>query len=123
MAINHGNAVRLKNIFLLLALYASLPLFLMSTNPERLPLPLLLVPFLLLFLVIFLTVLLIGKRTPILKGMQRRRQYAVAALIAAIPMLLAVFQSLHQLNGRDILIAIGLAAAVSFYIARADFLR
>jgi hypothetical protein len=107
----------------LLLLYGLLPLFLMFTNPDKLPLPLLLVPFLIIFTALFLTVMFVGSHTHFLKGISTRRKYAIAGFVAALPMLLALFQSLHQLTIRDVLIAVALIVGVIFYISRADFLR
>ena len=107
----------------IVSLYLALPLFIMNTNPERLPLPLLLVPFLLFFAGLFVAIYFLGSRVSLLKGLEKRRQFAVSALLAAIPLLLLVFQSLHQLTIRDVLISLGLVIATAFYISRADFLR
>ncbi len=114
---------RLRNGVMLTALYIVGPLFILTTNPDDLPLLLLLMPFVFLFATVFVTVLLIGRKLGFLKGIDDRRQYALTALIAAIPMLLAVFQSLHQLSIRDVIIAVGLIVGMIFYISRADFLR
>jgi hypothetical protein len=104
-------------------LYAALPLFILNTNPAQLPLPLLLIPFLLLFASLFTALLFIGKKTRLLRGIDHRKQYAIAGLLTALPLSLFVFQSLHQLTIRDVIIAISLVFATGFYISRADFLR
>jgi len=118
-----GRWGKTKIILSILAVYLALPLFIMNTNPEQLPLPLLLVPFLLFFIVLFVSIYLIGSRMRLLKGLERRRQFAVSALLASIPWLLLVFQSLQQLTIRDVLISLSLVVATAFYISRADFLR
>lgn len=105
----------------LAALYISGPLFLMLVNPTGLALPLLIVPFLWLFAVLFVTVLWIAQ-TKIGK-LPRKRAVIVASIVATLPVLLLLFQSIHQLSVKDVLLSIGLIAVASFYLYRADFIR
>ena len=114
---------KLRRPVLMFALYSALPLFVIMTDPYELPLPLLVVPFILLFVTLYVTFMLAGRKLRILAGLSRRRQYVVGIMIAGIPMLLTIFQSLHQLSVKDIIIAVGLVIGVCFYIGRADFLR
>jgi hypothetical protein len=116
-------AKKTRTLILLAILYLSLPVFTVSTNPNQLPLPLLLVPFGLTFSILFVTIYIVGSRTRLLRGLEKRKQYGVVGLLSGIPILLLVFQSLHQLTIRDIIIAISMVFATAFYISRADFLR
>lgn len=116
-------AEKTRTLALLAILYFSLPVFIVSTNPNQLPLPLLLMPFGLIFSILFVTIYLVGSRTRLLRGLEQRRQYGVVGLLSGIPILLLVFQSLHQLTIRDVIIAISMVFATAFYISRADFLR
>jgi hypothetical protein len=113
------DAVRLKKLLVLLALYLSGPAFILLTHPEHLPLPLLMVPFLLLFLSIFVTVWLTGPLVTrgLLSG---KRRWAVAASVAGLPVLLIVLRSVDQLTVRDVLIAGGLLVGLTWYVRRVD---
>ena len=108
--------INFKNLFLLTGLILFLLLFLLFTSPSRLPLPLLIVPFLLLFAVVFSTVIILSK------GGFNRKNAARASLLAAIPLLLVVLQSLHQLTVKDLLITAGLTVVASYYLSKVDFL-
>ena len=96
-------------------------LLLILTNPTELPLVLLVMPFALLFVSIYSTTKVILRHTR-LKA-DRKRTTIVASAIAALPVLLFVFQSVHQLTIRDILVSIALVGAAVFYISRADFIH
>lgn len=91
------------------------PLFLLVTNPNNLPLVGMVLPFILLFITVFMTV-----RTLIVAFMSVSHKFVVTlSLIAALTvLLLAVFQSLHQLNARDVLIIIGFDIGLLFYVGR-----
>lgn len=105
-----------RTIFLAL-IYMSLPVFLSLTDPAKLPLPLLVVPFLLLFVIFFVTIRLAVKR------LNRRKRLLVAAAGASLPVLLLVFQSIHQLTVKDVLIVLVLISVTMFYLSRADFIH
>lgn len=96
-------------------------MFLSVTNPRQLPLPLLVLPFIWVFCLIFYAVWLATGR---IAGLQKgRRRSILAGFSAALPVILLVFQSIHQLTIRDVILAISIVALVSFYMSRANFLR
>lgn len=103
----------------LVAIGASGPVFMATTNPGTLPLPLLVVPFVWLFVVLFLLIAALAKR----RGYAQRQVSLIAGICAALPVLLLIFQSIHQLTFRDIAIALALVLVAAFYIRRADFIR
>ncbi len=101
-------------------LYVSGPVFFLLTDPHNLPLPLLVLPFLWLFTVIFVTAhKILGLR----KDISGRKLVIVAGVIATIPVLLALFQSIHQLSLKDVLISTGIVLFAAWYLMRADFIR
>jgi hypothetical protein len=103
------------------SLLVSGPLFMSLTDPRELPLPLIVVPFLWLFVSIYVSIqLLFRLRFP---AAPRKRRVIVAGTAAALPVLLAVFASLHQLTVKDFLLAVALVTCISFYMARADFIN
>ena len=112
---------QVQKLISLLILWVSLPIFLLITNPERLPLPLLVVPF-----VIFGAALMTTAYTAlgILPGdLPRRRRKVVSVIVAVLPTLLIVLASIRQLTIRDTAIVIGLLIALVFYLRRIDFLK
>lgn len=102
---------------LLLAIYFSLPLFLAFTNPNNLALPLLVAPFILLFIIFFVTF------SALVRSPNRRKKVLIAATGASVPVLLLIFQSMHQLTIKDVLLVGGLVGITIFYLSRADFIR
>ena len=105
-------------VSLVFVLYLSGPLFLLLTNPKNLSLPLLIFPFLWLFVSIIygltgLYKLLAGKPVG-------RRLQLNFGLIALVPVLLAILQSIHQLSIKDIVLVLGLVAVASFYVSKLD---
>jgi hypothetical protein len=102
------------------ALFIAGPIFFMTTNPESLPLPLLVLPFIWLFAVLFTVAwLLLGTK----ESIQRKKAVLIAGSVATIPVLLAVFQSIHQLSVRDVLLSVGLVMLAAVYMLRADFIK
>ena len=101
-------------------LFMSIPLFMIATNPESLPLPLLIAPFALLFGALYLTSkLMLDKFFTNLNGKPLK---GVAVSLAGLPVLLIILQSIGQLSIRDLLITFGLVAGLIFYFRKTDFL-
>ena len=105
----------------LLLLYAAGILFFILTNPSHLPLVLLVLPFMWLFTVIFWSVWLLAGLSKTLNPVRRR--ILVAGATAMLPSLLLVFQSIHQLTGRDVLLTVAFIGLAVFYVSRADFIK
>lgn len=101
-------------------LYIAGPLFIVLTNPRNLPLPLLVLPFLWLFTALFVTTSMLVKRR---KDISKRQVVIIAGVVASIPVLLAIFQSIHQLSVKDVLLSSGLVLLAAWYVLRADFIR
>lgn len=92
----------------------------MLTNPDNLPLPLLVLPFLWLFAVLFVTIRnLLGR----MREVRARQAALIAGFGATLPVLLIVFQSIHQLSIRDVLLCLGLVGVAALYMLRADFIK
>jgi hypothetical protein len=86
-----------------------------STNPQTLPSPVLIVPFIMIFMVTMLVFLSIAAA----RHVPRRRALRIAAFGAALPTLLLVLQSLGQLTVRDVLTILVLFCIAYFYMTRA----
>lgn len=108
-----------------LGAWACTVLLLLETNPAKLPSALLIVPFLFLFIAIYLTVKEIlhfmrgGDENKIV-GMNASRPRLIAGLIAAFPVLLLVLQSIGQLTTWDILMVVALFIIAYFYIIKSS---
>lgn len=111
---------KLKQFLGYSALYLSGPLFIALTNPDNLPLPLLVLPFLWLFVALFVAIRQVLGR---FKDIRTRQATLVAGFGATLPVLLIIFQSIHQLSIRDILLSIGLVGVAALYMLRADFIK
>ncbi len=110
---------QIRMYLLLGILYLSGPVFLLLTNPHNLPLPILILPFLWLFCVLFISTTLLLKA----RGVGQRKRAIVAGVIATIPVLLAIFQSIHQLSIKDVLLSLSVVVLAAWYVMKADFIR
>lgn len=93
---------------------------LLSTSPDSLPLPLVITPFILIFAILYLfTRLLLDGYAP---NLGTRAKRGLSLIIAALPVLLLILQSISQLTARDLLITLGLILLLLFYFRKIDFL-
>lgn len=108
----------------LLILVISLPTFLLLTNPQNLPIPLLIFPPLILFSIIFILSYYALSRI-ILKRRKysSRKLMSLSAIAAFIPVLMLVLASIGQFSIADIAIFIVLVFGLSWYLLRIDFIR
>jgi len=94
---------------------------LFATNPEQLPLPLLVLPFLLLFILLHTLIgLLLKKRN---SGSLSKNRKIVLVTLSALPVLILILQSIGQLSIRDFLILAGLGVGIVFYFVKTDQLQ
>lgn len=120
--INHFK--RFRNIILLVALYLSLPAVLIFTNPQNMPLPLLILPIILLFLIIYFSVYAyLIKKVKRAKEISKTRLVVISGVAALMPVLLIVLASIRQFTFRDILLSVALVVCVSWYLLKVDFLK
>ncbi len=110
---------RIKLGAILVIAYLSLPLLLLNTNPSELPLPLLILPIVLIFSICFITALVILKTFR--SGMRPAKKRMISVVSAVLPTLLAVLQSIQQLDAKDVLIVLGLWLLLIWYLQRVDF--
>jgi hypothetical protein len=101
-----------KQAIILAALYAAGAIFFFNTSPDKLPLLLLILPFLYIFLVLYLTVLLACRL------LQVKNTVFVALVISVFGVLLFVLGSLHQLTLRDVIISLALTSVLTWYATR-----
>jgi hypothetical protein len=93
---------------------ATLLLLMFLTQPDQLPAIILVAPFMLLFVTLFLISNLLLKRP----DAPRAKRLKVSILIAGFPTILLVMRSLGQLTVRDILAMLALFCIGYFYIGR-----
>jgi len=105
-------------VVLILALYISGPLFLLTTNPKNLALPLLIVPYIWLYATIVCSLGLVH-RLMFRRPLSQRTQLGFG-LVALVPVLLAVMQSIHQLSVKDVVLVLVFVMVAGFYISRLD---
>ena len=101
-------------------LYIIGPLFFMLTDPNNLPLPLLILPFIWLFAAIYVSVYLALK---LKTSATRKQSQIISSLSASLVVLLCVFQSIHQLSIRDVAISLAIIGVAALYLLRADFIK
>ncbi|MBA3758581.1 hypothetical protein H0X10_03050 [Candidatus Saccharibacteria bacterium] len=112
---------QVQKLTILVLLWISLPVFLLVTNPETLPLPLLIIPFVLLLLILYKTAEAVLGIT--LNRRSSKRVKIMAGVVAFLPTLLLILASIRQLTVRDSAIVIGLLVMFIFYMRRIDFLK
>jgi len=101
------------------ALYVVLLIWLFVTDPRKLPIVLLIVPFALLFTALFMTVTaLLGRFLP---RLSRSRRRLAAACVGGLPCFLLVLSSVNQLTWRDVALVAFLSIFLLFYASRARF--
>lgn len=109
----------IKYLFILAILYGGFFGFLFSTNPNNLSIVLLIVPFVLLFLGLFFTFILLIKIITRKSATKLSKKYFVmATLLAAIPACLLLLDSVNQLTLKDGLLFVTFGIFVLFYINR-----
>ena len=103
-----------KPIFQIAVLGGLLILFLTLTDPYRLPLPLLMVPFLLMTALIYKMVGVVVR--PLVRS-DKRTAY-LATVTTSLFMLVMLLQTIRQLSLKDFLIVGALFLGLAFYIRR-----
>jgi len=112
-------AIRFKRVIRLVLVWVVLFLWLSLTDPRKLPIVFLIVPFGLLFTAIFLTVsLLVSRFFPRVTELKRR---LVASSLAGLPCFLLLLSSVDQLTWRDVALIAFLSIFLLFYASRARF--
>lgn len=115
-------SIRFRRILILLALYGSFLIFLLSTDPRKLKVGWLILPFLWVFACLFLTaVYLIDWLSP--RHSHTRRQTLIASLFAAVPAVMLLLDSVDQLTLKDGLLIGGMATLGVFYVNKIRFKR
>ncbi|HLC91511.1 MAG TPA: hypothetical protein VJC09_00500 [Candidatus Saccharimonadales bacterium] len=111
----------IKHTLILAVLWGGLLVFLLSTNPTKLSIAWLIVPFIWLFASLYYTVQLIIDVFRPSGGRHSRRRVSITAVSAAIPTLLLLLDSINQLSVKDILIVVALGIGGLFYITKLRF--
>ena len=110
-----------KHRFLYVMVFLSLPLFIFLTDPNNLPLPLLVVPFLLLFVCLFIVIKFSLLKLGVIRT--NRKASIVSGVVASLPVLLLTFQTVHQLSVIDVLVSVCLVTLATIYITKTEFIR
>ena len=101
-----------KQLIVLALLYLGGIVFFMNTNPQELPLLMLILPFAYLFITFYLTILFVCRLFRV------KSAVFVSLVIAVFGVLLLVLGSLHQLTIRDVIISVALTCLLTWYITR-----
>lgn len=101
-----------KQVIILGILYVLGLVFFMNTSPDELPLLLLVLPFIYIFLVLYLSISLVCQMLAV------KSAFLISLVIAVFGVLLFVLGSLHQLTVRDMIISLALTCLLTWYITR-----
>jgi FtsH-binding integral membrane protein len=111
---------RQKKLLIVLLSAVFLCLFIVSTDPRKLSAPLLLVPPVLLFVVLFgisFSVLSASTKVPKVK------QKLISSALASAPVLLLLLASIGQLTGKDVVLSLLFIGGLTVYFSRATLVR
>jgi hypothetical protein len=108
------------------ALVLVLVVLLMSSHPARVPALMLVVPFMLMFAVLYFVTLevvmfLQSDEDTAVIGSRIHRPRLLAALLAGFPVILLVLQSIMELNRWDVIIALAILVLAYVFISRGAF--
>lgn len=101
--------------------YLILIVILLTTNPDNMPLPVITIPFIVIFLCLFLTADLIARY--IFSNLKPKSRTKISMVLAVFPVLLIILQSINQLTVKDLIITVGLFLLLVFYFKKVDFIR
>jgi hypothetical protein len=104
-----------KPIVRLASLYLLVGLFFVFFNPNNLPLILFIVPFILVFILIYQTAKLVVKTFFSLKPQQER---IVLLVVSVMPVIMLVIQSITQLTVRDVILCLAITTILVWYGVR-----
>lgn len=105
-----------KYVYFIPITVIALLLLLFETNPRSVSSAVLVIPFVLIFLVLFLSISYFLR----VEGFTKKSSWAVAVFVAMLPTLLLVLQSIGQLTIRDVATIVALFLIAYFYVARVD---
>ena len=111
---------QVQKLIILLLIWVSLPIFLLSTNPERLNLIFLIVPYILLFVTLFSIAHMLLRIFA--KEISKVKRRTMSAIFGFLPTLLLLLSSIGQLTVRDTALVLGLLTVVLLYLKRLDFI-
>ena len=98
--------------------FVILMIFLMVTNPLKLPLIVLLIPFLLLFIILYNTVMMLLRLLS--RKMTHRHRRVVVTVVSLEPVLLLLLASINQLTIRDGVLSLLLIGGCAWYLSRTN---
>ena len=101
-----------QRLIVLVLTYVVGLLFFALTNPSKLPLVVLIVPFVYIFITLYATIHYMGRRLVL------KRTRLIALILSTLGVLLFILGSLHQLTLRDVIISLILSLVMSWYVAR-----
>lgn len=109
-----------KTTSAVIIIFVFMAIFLFGTDPNSLPLPLIIAPFVLLFLVLYIIAQVLVRR--FLPKTKRSLRRGLGIIVAGLPVMLLVLESIGQLTARDFFIVIGLISLLVYYFRKTDFL-
>ncbi|MGZ6004996.1 MAG: hypothetical protein ACXWLH_02495 [Candidatus Saccharimonadales bacterium] len=106
----------LRRIITIVVAYACLLIFLFSTDPRKLAVGWLILPFLLLFICLFLSIFYVVDWLRPNQSSNSRKKIISTAVLAALPATMLLLDSVDQLTIRDALLIAVLSVLGMFYI-------
>lgn len=114
---------QILHLWLLILLYVLLLITLLTVDPFNSPLPLVIVPFVLLFFALSASFLRILRIMPGTRSFSGNKRLFLAAGAAWLPVMLLILRSVDQLGLRDAIILTVFIIALLLYIGRTNLRR
>jgi len=106
-----------KQLYIVIGIVVFGCLLLFTTNPQKMPLPVLIMPFVLIFVLLWLPLRMILRY--FYPFTAKRKISIFAALMAVFPVICLLLQSVGQFSSRDFITLIALFVVLWFYLNRA----
>lgn len=116
--------MRIKNrpvvqLLVLALFYLLFTIFLFNTNPQNLPVGILIIPFVVLYILLFSTIkIVLGILSVIIGPRLYKKRNSIAFIVSFFATLLLVLKSINQLSLSDVLVIGALLSGLIFYASK-----
>lgn len=109
------NKIRIQKIVGILFVYGIALVFFVFVDPNKLSLPLIILPFLIIFALLFYTLKFF---LDLITTLSSHKKLLISLILSIMPTLLLVIQSVTQLSIKDIILSFGITIILVWYSLR-----
>ncbi len=111
------NKSTIRKLIFIAAMYIGFVVFLFSTNPQNIAVGWLILPFIWMFILLFISSLFVINSLSS-DNIGSKKQFTTAIVVALVPSLILILDSVSQLTERDILLILVFGCIATFYAIR-----